>query len=266
MLVLYKYMAMLKIKVIETLHYIYDVLGRSFFYILIIGIMTMLWSTIYGEQGKTIIEGFTLPMMIWYLVVTELITLSSVHILQVISEEVKGGQIAYILTKPYSYIGYHMSSYAGATLVRLAINSVLALAIGLTLVGPLSGYNIFNTPMILLSILLGMTLDFFINLCLSLTAFWVEENSPFRWIYQKLVFTLGGMLMPLELFPTWLYKFSKYLPFGFVTYGPAKLAVNFSIGDFLEIILFQCIYIGVFLGIAVFMYKKGVKVLHVNGG
>lgn len=261
-----KYFAMIKLRMAEAITYAMDVFSRGFFYAFIISIMLMLWSTIYGSGDREIIAGFTLQMMIWYLVVTELVTLSTVSIQHEIANEIKNGQIAYLLTKPYSYIGYQFTSFFGRSMVRLLLNICIALVIGLLMVGPLEGYNIIHTPFILLSVILGMVLDFAITLCLALTAFWVEENAPFRWIYQKLVFTLGGMLMPLDLFPEWLRDLSSYLPFSFITYGPAKMAVNFNWLLSIKTLTYQCIYIGVFMMIAIGIYKKGVRILHVNGG
>jgi ABC-2 type transport system permease protein len=34
-----------------------------------------------------------------------------------------------------------------------------------------------------------------------LCAFVLEEVSPLDWMYQKLVFTIGGMFIPLDVFP-----------------------------------------------------------------
>jgi ABC-2 type transport system permease protein len=145
-------------------------------------------------------------------------------------------------------------------------NGLLGLAIGLVYAGALENFSLVNLPLILLSLLLGCFINFFIYLTLALTAFWFEENTSFFWIYQKLVFTLGGMLLPIDLFPKWLQSLSHYLPFAYVTYAPAKLAVDFSLSDFCRLFPVQVLYLGVFFILAMVLYRKGVRNLNVNGG
>lgn len=48
---------------------------------------------------------------------------------------------------------------------------------------------------------------------IGLAAFLVEETNSFELIYQKAVFILGGMLLPLDMFPEWLQRIARLLPF-----------------------------------------------------
>lgn len=51
-----------------------------------------------------------------------------------------------------------------------------------------------------------------------------------------------------------------------VTYGPAKLLINFSLQNFVQILLAQIIYLFVATTLTLILYEKGVKKLNVNGG
>jgi ABC-2 type transport system permease protein len=225
----------------------------------------MLWKNIYGQKGESL-AGLTINKMIWYLVVTELITLSRTDLHSQVNEDVKTGNIAYLLNKPYNYVLYCFSYFLGEIGTKLLTNGIAGLAIGLIYVGALEDFNFVHFPFILLSIIAGCVIHFFIYITLALTSFWFEENSAFFWIYSKLVFTLGGMLMPIELFPNWLQSVSKYMPFAYVTYVPAKLAVNFSFMNFYKQFSLQLVYIVVFFILAMALYRKGAKNLNVNGG
>jgi ABC-2 type transport system permease protein len=225
----------------------------------------MLWKNIYGQKGESL-AGLTINKMIWYLVVTELITLSRTDLHSQVNEDVKTGNIAYLLNKPYNYVLYCFSYFLGEIGTKLLTNGIAGLAIGLIYVGALEDFKFVHFPFILLSIIAGCVIHFFIYITLALTSFWFEENSAFFWIYSKLVFTLGGMLMPIELFPNWLQSVSKYMPFAYVTYVPAKLAVNFSFMNFYKQFLLQLVYIVVFFILAMALYRKGAKNLNVNGG
>jgi ABC-2 type transport system permease protein len=55
-------------------------------------------------------------------------------------------------------------------------------------------------------------------------AFWVRDARSAWFLYQKLVFILGGMLLPLEVLPDGLEAIAKALPFMAMAYAPARLA------------------------------------------
>ena len=228
-------------------------------------IYLMLWKSIYGQKGS-IIGGLTINQMIWYLIITELVTLSRTDIHLQVNDDVKSGNIAYLLNKPYNYVMYCFSYFVGEVSIKLLTNGIIGILIGLVYAGSLGNFSFINLPLILLSLILGCSLNFFIYITLALTSFWFEDNTAFFWIYSKLIFTLGGMLMPIELFPKWLQNLSQYLPFAYVTYVPARLAVDFSLVNFCWQILIQILYLVLFFVLAMILYRKGAKNLNVNGG
>jgi ABC-2 type transport system permease protein len=261
-----KYSQVTKITMANSLVYFWNFLSKNVFFVFIMFIYLMLWRNIFSQKGSTSIGGFSLNAMIWYLIFTELVTLSRTDLHLQVNDDVKSGNIAYLLNKPYNYVLYCFSYFIGEIGIKLLTNALIGLAIGLIYAGILQNFRLVHLPFIILSLLLGCIINFFIYLCLALTAFWFEDNSAFFWIYSKLIFTLGGMLMPIELFPKWLQGISHYLPFVYVTYVPARLAVDFSFQSFAMESTIQLLYLGVFFALAMFLYRKGVKNLNVNGG
>ena len=57
-------------------------------------------------------------------------------------------------------------------------------------------------------------------------AFWLRDTRSAWFIYQKLVFVLGGMLLPLEVLPRGLELTAKILPFAAFAYAPGRLAAG----------------------------------------
>ena len=55
-------------------------------------------------------------------------------------------------------------------------------------------------------------------------AFWLRDTKSAWFLYQKLVFVLGGMLLPLEVLPRPVEIVAKLLPFAAFSYAPARLA------------------------------------------
>ena len=68
------------------------------------------------------------------------------------------------------------------------------------------------------------------------------------------------------MFPEVIRPIIKCTPIFVVTYGPVKLLIDFSIENFINILIAQIIYLAIALIIIGIMYNKGVKKLNVNGG
>jgi ABC-2 type transport system permease protein len=104
------------------------------------------------------------------------------------------------------------------------------------------------------------------NALIGLSAFALEEVAPFEWIYQKLVFILGGMLIPLDFYPAWLQTIAKSLPFAYMMYGPARLFVLPNPHLFMQIIIGQIFWLAVLSGLLMLVFLRGTKKLAINGG
>lgn len=68
------------------------------------------------------------------------------------------------------------------------------------------------------------------------------------------------------MFPEFIRPIIKCTPIFVVTYGPAKLLIDFSMGKFIQILIAQIVYLIISILIIGILYKKGVKKLNVNGG
>jgi ABC-2 type transport system permease protein len=258
-----KYFEISKINLMNNLAYAGEFFLKAGFILIILFIFVNIWKAAYS--GKEIIEGFTLSMIIWYMLMTEAIVTSGSTIIREVNADVQSGGIAYQLNKPYSYIGYYFSKSISYKLISFIITFTIGAGAVYFLIGkiPLSPSTI---PLIIISVILALVLDFFMLLCIALLAFWFEDTTSLRWIYDKILFTIGGMLIPLEIFPDWLEKISANLPFSFAVYQPAKLFVNFEMDTFLKITGIQIGYILIFLIIAILIYRKGVGRVNINGG
>ena len=106
---------------------------------------------------------------------------------------------------------------------------------------------------------------YYIKYIISIFSFWIEDSTPFHWVYDKLILVLGT-LFPIEMFPKVLQPIMKFTPIYVVTYGPAKLIIDFNMQNFIHILVAQIIYLVITISLVVILYEKGVKKLNVNGG
>ena len=94
-------------------------------------------------------------------------------------------------------------------------------------------------------------------------AFWIRDARSTWFLYQKLVFILGGMLMPLQVLPGWLHALAGALPFMAMAYAPARLASGHLDPQLLVV---QLAWLAVLAGAAAAVFGAGERRLQVVGG
>lgn len=261
-----KYLYIYKATLIENLTYIFDIIfGFLNFFIMMI-VFLNLWEYIYQDSSQ-IINGYNMQQMIWYVLITECLwfgTRNKILTTQ-ISEDIKTGNIAYNINKPYNYVFYIISKHLGDITFKFVIYSIVGAIVGLCFIGPIQGFDFANIPFIIIVIVLGIVINSLLRIAISLISFWIEDSTPFHWVYDKLILVIGT-LFPIEMFPAFLQPIIRCTPIFVVSYGPAKLLINFTFESFFEIIIGQVIYLAFAVVINLLMFKKGVKKLNVNGG
>lgn len=260
-----KYGAVLSATALSGLMYTRDIVVNAAFMALVIFVFVQLWTATYEASGGGPIAGLTRGHLIWYLVFTETVVLSAPRISQKIDEEVKSGELALALLRPYNYLLFHLARYWGEAALRLPLNFTAGATIALAASGPLA-----VTPLSaaagLVALVLALTLNFAVETAIGLAAFWFEDTMPFFWIYQKLVFSLGGLFLPLDLFPQVLAAIARFLPFAGVTYAPARLLVSFSWPALAWLLTLQATWLLVLGCLMALMYRRAVKKVNIHGG
>jgi ABC-2 type transport system permease protein len=64
------------------------------------------------------------------------------------------------------------------------------------------------------------------NALIGLLAFWLDDVSPLYWLWQKSMFVLGGLFVPLALYPDWLRLVALWSPFSALVSGPGSMAID----------------------------------------
>lgn len=258
-----KYSAIARINLLNNLAYAAELAYRSLFMIVILIVFIQLWRTTFDVTGSDRIAGLSLSDTIWYLVMTETIMLSKIRFASKIAEEVRDGSLAYTVSRPYSYMLYHFAYGLGDALLRLAINFTAGAILVSVLVGPMPQTSL---PAVFVTIILAVVLDFCINGMLGLLAFFTEDVDSFVLIYNKILFILGGMMIPLDFFPAWLRDLSTALPFSYAIYAPARIFVQFDWNRWVGVVLGQVAWIAMFAVALRLMFRWGMRRVSINGG
>lgn len=261
-----KYLFIFKTQIMTNLQYVFDFVVAFIGYFIMIFILFNLWEYLYSDPNE-IINGYSMTSMMWYVVITEILysIVDGRNLCKNISDDVKGGNIAYNINKPYSYIGYIVSTHFGSMFIKFIIYSILSILFGYMFIGSLPNLSLVGIIFVLISMFLGLLISTLLVLSIGLFSFFIEDSGPFYWVYSKLILVMGT-LFPIEYFPLFAQKILVYTPVYVVNYGPAKLFVDFNINKGIEIIIAQIVYVFIAYLICNFIYRKGVKNINVNGG
>lgn len=260
-----KYGAITLTNLQNQLAYVWEALNRAVFIVIIMFIFVHLWTAVFESQGTAEIAGLTLANTIWYFLIAEVMELGKSRHDETITAEVKDGSIAYTLTRPYNYLAYHFFNGLGESLVKMALVFLLGLPIVLYYAGWLTLVPL-HLAAVVVVMLLAMLIDFFVFSIIGLLAFVTEDTFSFRLIYQKFVFILGGLMIPLDFLPDWLQPVARVLPFNLTTYAPAKLFVAFTWDQFWQISALQLFWLLIIGAVLLRQYRWAAQRLAINGG
>jgi ABC-2 type transport system permease protein len=258
-------MAVLRVSIASNLAYVMEVVIRSFLLVVFVFILGQLWKTTFSARGASLLSGFSINDMIWYLVASETIAMSLPMITRRIDQEVRSGQLAYLLGRPCSYVFYNFAQYLGERLVRLALNAMVGTAVALIFVGPphFTWMGVLAWPLVAF---LALSIDFVAYFSIGLLAFWTEDTQPFTMIFSRLTLVLGGVLAPLDVFPQPLRAIAQVLPFSAILYGPSRTLVHFEATQFGWLVVQQLLTLAVGSLILCVVYSISIRRVNINGG
>jgi ABC-2 type transport system permease protein len=260
-----KYVAIMRVSIANNLAYVMEVFFRALLLVVLVYILGQLWKTTFSAQGVTVLRGFSISDMVWYLVIAETIALSLPQLTRRIDQEVRSGQLAYLLGRPCNYVFYNFAQYLGERLVRLSINGSVGAILALIFVGlpHFTWMGVLAWPLVTF---FALCIDFVAYFSIGLLAFWTEETSSFALIFNRLTLVLGGVLAPLTILPEPLRSIARALPFSAILYGPAQTLIHFEMYQFVLLLLQQMITLVAGGLILLAVYLVAIRRVNINGG
>lgn len=259
-----RYLALFRMPLAENWAYLGNVFSSLIAITMFMWIFGMLWRAVFTAQGAVSIAGLTLNDTLWYLLMAETVVLSKPLLAQEISDSIKTGSVAYDLVRPYSFGLYHLSRYAGHVVFRAGLNLLAGSVVVWWLVGPPPTWA--GIAPTILVLLFAWGLEFCFEALIGLAAFWTEDISAFRWVYQKISFILGGLLLPLDFYPSWLAGLARLLPFASILYAPGRLFVDPTPSRLLSTIALQVGWLTALGLLFHFLSRLALRRLTINGG
>ena len=220
-----------------------------------IGLLYALWSIVFAISGKTLIGGLEFEGFVFYIGMAAFVSsaLPAWEVSEKISDFITRGKIIMILVRPVHFIPFFFAREAADFVTR----GLLAVAVfGLT--GALLGWFIpshaWTIPLFVVSLVLGLSLQYLVTLCVGMMAFFMYTTWGVRGLMNTLKGFFSGELIPLTLFPAGLGFVASVLPFKYVLFVPLFVYLEqYSYGESLRMLALQCLYIIVALFASLFL-------------
>ncbi len=254
-----KYFEIFKFNIKMQTNFKVNYIFSLFSFAMHIFVFSALWDYLLKDK---LILGYSKLELIWYVIIGEFIIYTTTHNYKRISEMVKNGDIANMLTKPVNFTLYLIAEeFAG--IVKVVFNLIFAVILGLLMAGVVE-FTLVKTLMVAVSMILGILMIMLIEIIIGFLAFLTEENEPFYLLISKAM--LIFVFTPLDFFSQNIQNVLRWLPTTYVAYPPARLFVRFDGSQAFSLILGQLISIGFIMVVIKFLSMKGVKNINVNGG
>lgn len=233
-------------------------------------ITAVFFSRIYAYNRADVMLGYSLSQMVWYFAGLTLMwywvwndTDSR------ISNKILTGDLAVDLLKPVSIFEFELAHAVGIKIQTLFVEFLPSVFIFSLIFFPdfLTLQSIFK---FLAVSVLAFLLYFLISYLNGLAAFFIKSNYSLQSIKFALISLMAGAYIPLEFFPEWLAKITRFLPFEYIFYWPIQLLLNRegikANGIFLQIFFTQLGWvIGLYI-LTCFFWRRAIQKFCAIGG
>ncbi len=257
-----KYIAVFKLSFLHALKNYKALIGLSIFLITCLIIFAHLWKIAAAKTGAV---NFKPEQLLWYIALNEWVLIAIPDIQEDMEHDLTSGRLAYLLPRPISYLGATFAEACGTLSVNLLVLGCVTFLFTWWQTGALP----FQPVALLVTIMVGFAsgvIAVMFRMLIGLSAFWLREVSPAFWIWEKLLFMLGGLMLPLTVYPQWIQTLAHFTPFPSILGQRSALVLDFSLNTSMTLIALLMGW-GIFgLTCLLLVYRKGLRILNIEGG
>lgn len=257
-----KYWTVFRFAFIHSLRNYKTLVGLSIFLMTCMLVFAHLWKVAATKLGASALDP---DQLLWYIGFNEWVLIALPDMQEDIQEDLRSGRLAYLLPRPISYLGSLFAEGLGVLAARLTVLGIVTFAFTWLCVQniPFSGMAFLST--IAIGILAGCIAVLFLML-VGISAFWVKQVEPLHWIWEKLLFTLGGLMLPLAVYPEWLQKIAHWTPFPAILGDRSALAIGFTWQHALSVTSVLLFWGVIASSCLLFLYRRGMRIVNIEGG
>jgi ABC-type uncharacterized transport system permease subunit len=200
----------------------------------------------------------TVRHLLWYFVVTEIVTIGTMGSRREFGNAIATGQITTLMQRPGSMMGMMMARLLGGWVIQMLLLFGFA-AVALTLFGLPMPMPLEQLPVLLMMLMLGGLITLLLGYLSGMFEIFGPYSLPIDWILHKFVMALGGLFFPVSLFPPLIQQSAMLTPFPAILFIPASLMLGISKASMLEGVLIQLFWLAVLVALAIAMEGRLVR-------
>jgi ABC-2 type transport system permease protein len=183
-----------------------------------------------------------------------------------LAQEIRLGKFNKYLTRPVFPLAYSISNNLAEKVIKFFFILPFILVSHL-----LFGINLYLTPVTALlfplTILLSTATSFLIDTIIGLMSFWMDEVTSLENLSDIALYTLGGKLAPIFLFPSTFQKIANLLPLRYMFSFPLEVITGaLTPNQILFGLVTQFAWIVILIIATNFLWQSGVKKYSAVGG
>ncbi|MCE5293600.1 MAG: ABC-2 family transporter protein [Chlamydiales bacterium] len=257
-----KYWAVFALHFIQGAKNSKALIGTSIFLLTCLVIFAHIWQ---AASHHAEIARYAPELLLWYIAFNQWILVASQDINIEIQEELQTGSLAYSMIRPISYLGMKFTQGLG----RLMAQNLFLGAVSLVFTALWTGHVPFSfgegSAMFFVGIMASI-LSLIAQMIIGVCCFWLQDSTPLSWVFEKLLFVCGGLLLPLSCYPEWLQTAAHYTPFPCMLGNRSALVFDCRYDLFLDVCLSLGAWMIICTGILRLLFWRGMKILNVQGG
>jgi ABC-2 type transport system permease protein len=228
-------------------------------------IMLLLWTAVARDQpigrfGEAEFSAYFMSTLVVRL-------LSGAWVVWEMNYEIRQGKLAMRLLRPV----HVFIAYAAENLAAVPFRLLLSLPIAAATVIWLGTRHFTSDPvqwgMVVLSLAGAWALFFTVQLTVATLGLYFESSLSLMRLWLGLYFVFSGYTIPLELFPASMRGVVNWLPFRFqISSTVETLLGHAGPAEALLLLAAQWAYAALFLGLALLLYRRGLRRYAAYGG
>jgi ABC-2 type transport system permease protein len=171
-----------------------------------------------GPVGRFDQRGF----VAYYLVTLIVRQMTGAWVAWEMVQEIKEGTLGLRLLRPI----HPLASYSAESLAALPLRALLSLPISIAVLLLAAQHDISHDPVniavFLLSLAGAWVLNFSVSAIIGTLGLYLESSLQVFELWMGCFMVLSGYLVPLSLFPHWLERLARWLPFAYLQAFPVE--------------------------------------------
>ena len=261
-----KYLYIVKTQIIKSMTYEFNVYGNIIMQTIIMITSSYFWKALYRQKSSA--AGVNSEDMLTYIIMSSVLSVLLItNVERRIQKSVEKGTVATDLMKPVNLFGVYFAEDIGSIIALVFQNLLPILIIGSLLIKVPLMKDPNDLPLFLFSVLLSFLINWLIAALFGMIAFTAVNIDALIQVKKHMIRLLSGSIIPIWFFPEIVSKALSALPFVYIYQLPLSIYIGKgSTADHLAGIRVQMIWLLLLTGVFLYVQKRAVRKVMVQGG